>query len=63
VGRTLAEQEQNGRLREALDPGPDVIFTGGDPASDAGVTAMSPHTCKRHMYRASIPVSVPVTLG
>jgi hypothetical protein len=27
------------------------------------VTAMSPHTCKRHMYRASIPVGLLVGLG
>ena len=61
--RTLPEQEQNRRLRDALDPSPDGVFARPDPPTNPRVTTVSPHTCKRHMYAARIPAGEPVALG
>ena len=48
VHRALAEEQQNGRLGEALDPRPNLEVARPDPPPHPRMT-MSPHTCKTHM--------------
>jgi hypothetical protein len=66
VCRALAEEEQHCRLGEALDAHAHVELPRGDaaPHPRMAVMAVSPgHTCKTHMYRASIPIGTSSGLG
>src|SRR5215210_533906 len=69
VHGALAKEEEHRRLREALDARSHVVLAGRDPPPDAHgppMASVRPHpasTCKRHMYRASVPVGVRARLG